>query len=117
MSSSSKKTLPAVTLSKPDTQRNNVVLPQPEGPSNTTNSPGLISKFISLTAFTLSKYFFKPLSLTLTNLILPLFLSSEIVKPIKIYLSEIPHMVTRCFLTKKIKTIAGTAIINPAVNL
>jgi len=28
-----------------------------------------------------------------------------------------PHIVTRCFLTKKIKTIAGTAIIKPAVNL
>ena len=38
--------------SKPPTQRKVVVLPQPEGPSKTMNSPSTISRFTYLQAWT-----------------------------------------------------------------
>src|SRR5947208_620333 len=44
--------------SRPATIRNAVVLPQPEGPTSTMNSPSSISSWRSLTATTSSAYFF-----------------------------------------------------------
>ena len=38
---------PSVISSSPATILSKVVLPQPEGPTNTTNSPSLISMFTS----------------------------------------------------------------------
>ena len=37
---------PSVIDSKPAIIRSNVVLPQPDGPTKTTNSPSLILRFI-----------------------------------------------------------------------
>src|SRR3989344_8342734 len=45
---------PAVGLTKPATQFSSVDLPQPDGPSRHTNSPGCTSRLASLTATTLS---------------------------------------------------------------
>src|ERR1700675_4690483 len=42
---------PEVMLSNPATMRNVVVLPQPEGPTQTTNSLSRISRFTSMTAW------------------------------------------------------------------
>src|SRR5262245_46284664 len=42
MSSPSSRTLPRSAASSPATMRNNVVLPQPDGPSRETNSPAAI---------------------------------------------------------------------------
>src|ERR1044072_4485753 len=52
MRSSPMKILPLVTLSRPASIRNVVVFPQPDGPSNTTNSPSPISSERSSTNFT-----------------------------------------------------------------
>ena len=38
------RTSPSVTLSSPQIMRSKVDLPQPEGPTNTTNSPSATSK-------------------------------------------------------------------------
>ena len=43
-------TCPEVIDSRPAIIRNAVVLPQPDGPTNTTNSPAATSRFRSLTA-------------------------------------------------------------------
>jgi hypothetical protein len=45
--------VPSLTASSPATMRNVVVLPQPEGPSSVTSSPGWIVKLIASTAVTL----------------------------------------------------------------
>src|ERR1700687_3459197 len=50
---------PEVMLSSPATMRRVVVLPQPEGPTSTTNSLSRISRFTSLTACTSSYILFK----------------------------------------------------------
>src|SRR5262245_41344299 len=47
---------PAVITSSPARQRRAVVLPQPDGPTRTRNSPSLISRSRSLTATTSSAY-------------------------------------------------------------
>src|SRR5919201_4931351 len=49
---------PVVMSSRPATQRSAVVLPQPEGPTRTRNSPSSISRFRSSTAVTSGAYFF-----------------------------------------------------------
>jgi hypothetical protein len=49
-SSPSKLITPSVTASSPEIIRSVVVLPQPEGPSRTTNSPSSMVRFIGLTA-------------------------------------------------------------------
>ena len=45
---------PLVTVSKPAIMRNVVVLPQPDGPSSATSSPGSIARSMPFTAVTLS---------------------------------------------------------------
>src|SRR5690349_14261234 len=47
--------LPAEGSSKPATMRSTVVLPQPEGPRNETNSPGAASRLKSSTTVLLAK--------------------------------------------------------------
>ena len=51
-SRSSMKIPPALGCWKPAIMRKVVVLPQPEGPSNVINSPGLTSRLTSRTAAT-----------------------------------------------------------------
>ena len=48
-------TVPAVGSSKPATMRSIVVLPQPEGPRNETNSPCSMARLKSLTTVTSPK--------------------------------------------------------------
>ena len=50
---------PEVMLSSPATMRRVVVLPQPDGPTSTTNSWSWMSRFTSLTACTSSYFLFK----------------------------------------------------------
>src|ERR1041384_4008939 len=57
------RTRPEVMLSSPATMRRVVVLPQPEGPTSTTNSLSLMSRFTSFTACT-SSYFLLRLRIT-----------------------------------------------------
>src|SRR5262249_6949381 len=47
---SSNKIRPAVGVSRPATSRRKVVLPEPEGPSSASSSPGRTSRLISTTA-------------------------------------------------------------------
>src|SRR6202140_5108081 len=56
---SSMRIRPEVMLSSPATIRNVVVLPQPEGPTSTTNSLSRISRLTSLTACTSSYILFR----------------------------------------------------------
>src|SRR5579864_7129999 len=53
------RTWPELIDSSPATMRNVVVLPQPDGPTSTTNSLSRISRFTSLTACTSSYILFK----------------------------------------------------------
>src|SRR4051812_34096612 len=62
---------PEVMLSSPATMRKVVVLPQPEGPTSTTNSLSRISRLTSLTACT-SSYFLLRLRITTCAIGLPL---------------------------------------------
>src|SRR5918911_1494203 len=55
---------PDVIDSRPATMRSVVVLPQPEGPTRTTNSLSRMSRFTSLTAWTSSYVLFSSLSTT-----------------------------------------------------
>ena len=50
---------PPVMLSSPATMRSVVVLPQPDGPTSTTNSWSRMSRFTSMTACTSSYFLFK----------------------------------------------------------
>ena len=43
-------TVPALTVSRPASMRKAVLLPQPEGPTSTTNSPSAIARSMSDTA-------------------------------------------------------------------
>src|SRR3954463_478188 len=56
---SSIEMFPEGMLSSPATMRNVVVLPQPDGPTSTTNSWSRISRFTSMTACTSSYFLFK----------------------------------------------------------
>src|SRR5436190_17922349 len=56
---SSIKIRPEVIDSRPATILNVVVLPQPEGPTRTTNSLSRIARFTSLTAWTWSNILFR----------------------------------------------------------
>ena len=47
-----RRMIPPLGVSSPATARNVVVLPQPEGPSSVTNSPGAMSKPMLSTAVT-----------------------------------------------------------------
>src|SRR5829696_9006019 len=62
---------PEVISSSPATMRSVVVLPQPDGPTSTTNSLSRISRFTSLTACT-SSYFLFRLRITTWAIGLPL---------------------------------------------
>src|SRR5437762_11627902 len=62
---SSIRTRPEVMLSSPATMRRVVVLPQPEGPTSTTNSLSWISRFTSMTAWTSSYILLRPRMTTL----------------------------------------------------
>src|SRR5437667_11252393 len=62
---------PEVMLSSPATMRNVVVLPQPEGPTSTTNSLSLMSRLTSLTACT-SSYFLLSARMTTSAMFLSL---------------------------------------------
>ena len=53
------RTRSEVMLSSPATMRKVVVLPQPEGPTSTTNSLSRMSRFTSLTACTSSYILFR----------------------------------------------------------
>ena len=55
---------PLDKFSKPEINRNNVDLPQPEGPTNTTNSPLLICKSTSRITCTLPNDLLTPFSTT-----------------------------------------------------
>src|SRR5689334_13074545 len=55
---SSIRTRPEVMLSSPATMRSVVVLPQPDGPTRTTNSLSWMSRLTSLTACTSSYFLF-----------------------------------------------------------
>ena len=46
---------PSVGTSRPDIILRRVDFPQPEGPTNTTNSPSFISRFMSFKTFTSAK--------------------------------------------------------------
>ena len=46
------ETVPPVMVSSPATMRSRVLLPQPEGPTSTMNSPSLKESVASRTAFT-----------------------------------------------------------------
>src|ERR1700761_531081 len=54
--------LPPVTSSSPAIRRSNVVLPQPDGPTKTTNEPSAISRSAPLMMLTGPKDFFTPCS-------------------------------------------------------
>src|SRR5229473_6310128 len=56
---------PEVMLSSPATMRKVVVLPQPEGPTSTTNSLSWISRLTSMTAWTSSYLLLRPRMTTL----------------------------------------------------
>src|SRR6266567_8503931 len=62
---SSIRTRPEVMLSSPATMRKVVVLPQPEGPTSTTNSLSWISRLTSMTAWTSSYFLLRPRMTTL----------------------------------------------------
>src|SRR6266581_9261162 len=62
---SSIRTRPEVMLSRPATMRRVVVLPQPEGPTKTTNSLSWISRLTSMTAWTSSYFLLRPRMTTL----------------------------------------------------
>src|SRR5690242_11592957 len=64
------KMRPAVAVSNPATMRRAVVLPQPEGPSSTRNSPSAMSRFSPLTTSTWPKDLW--MSCRLTRMSLPL---------------------------------------------
>ena len=49
-SSPSIRMRPEVICSRPDSERSTVVLPQPEGPSRATNSPGSMVRFTPVRA-------------------------------------------------------------------
>src|SRR5205807_6305650 len=68
---SSIKTRPEVMVSSPATMRKVVVLPQPEGPTSTTNSLSLMSRLTSLTACT-SSYFLLRARMTTSAMFLSL---------------------------------------------
>src|ERR1043165_1549006 len=95
------KTSPEVTDSSPASIRNVVVLPQPDGPSSTTNSPSRISSDRSSTTHVPPKCL-----LTLRNSIL-----TGVVAPYKNYPltapSERPR--TRYFCSARAKTRMGTS--------
>src|SRR5436190_7521280 len=55
---------PEVISSRPAIMRSVVVLPQPEGPTSTTNSRSRISRFTSLTACVSSNFLFRSLRIT-----------------------------------------------------
>src|SRR5205823_238211 len=55
---------PEVMSSRPATMRSVVVLPQPDGPTSTTNSWSRISRFTSLTAWVPSNFLFRSLRST-----------------------------------------------------
>src|SRR6266567_1508722 len=63
---------PEVMLSSPATMRNVVVLPQPEGPTSTTNSLSWMSRFTSMTACTSSYILLRP-RMTTWAINLPLY--------------------------------------------
>src|SRR5215469_7365790 len=63
---------PEVIDSSPATMRNVVVLPQPEGPTSTTNSLSRISRLTSLTAWT-SSYFLLSARMTTCDMYLSLY--------------------------------------------
>src|SRR3954467_10457092 len=67
---------PAVMLSRPATIRSVVVLPQPDGPTSTTNSWSRISRFTSMTAWTSSYFLFK-LRIATRAMCLPLHRSGD----------------------------------------
>ena len=56
---------PAVGLMKPAIMRSVVVLPQPDGPSSDTNSPGCNDSETSCTATALPKFLPRPISASL----------------------------------------------------
>src|SRR5271155_3153985 len=56
---------PEVMLSSPATMRKVVVLPQPEGPTSTTNSLSRMSRLTSMTAWTSSYFLLRPRMTTL----------------------------------------------------
>ena len=62
MSSPSTVILPAVGISNPAIMRRVVVLPQPDGPRNETNSPRSAARLKSATAATSPKRFWTPVS-------------------------------------------------------
>src|SRR5215469_10201458 len=64
MTLSSIRMRPEVIDSSPATIRNVVVLPQPDGPTSTTNSLSRMSRFTSFTACTSSNFLFKLLITT-----------------------------------------------------
>src|SRR5687768_2218869 len=55
---------PVVTSSSPAMRRSRVDLPQPEGPTNTTNSPSLIARSTSWITCARPKLLHTPLSVT-----------------------------------------------------
>src|ERR1700726_4355519 len=64
------RTWPEVIDSSPATMRKVVVLPQPEGPTSTTNSLSRMARFTSLTAWSSSNFLFK-LWITTSAIALP----------------------------------------------
>jgi hypothetical protein len=60
------RTCPDVGFSKPAMIRSNVVLPHPDGPSSTMNSPSRASRLMPLTATTSPNFFLISLTATAT---------------------------------------------------
>ncbi len=58
------RSVPSVISSSPAIMRSEVVLPQPEGPTRTMNSPSLILRSRSLTATTSPNFFQTPSNVT-----------------------------------------------------
>src|SRR5881227_1522034 len=73
--------VPPVTSSRPAISRNSVVLPQPEGPTNTTKAPSSISRLASLMMLTGPKDFRTPCSVIWPMIPVPCYLTAPKVSP------------------------------------
>ena len=67
MSLPSSVSVPPSMCSSPAIRRNSVDLPQPEGPTNTMNSPGLMDRSMPLMARLSPKNFSMPLELEISH--------------------------------------------------
>src|ERR1700704_5692121 len=94
MSWPSIRTWPSVGTSRPASMRNNVVLPQPEGPSSAKNSPGSMSRLTLSTATAVPHRFemLRKLMMGLATALAPLANAwSTVLIPLRILLRPALH--------------------------